>query len=125
MSQFTAMTRSFSRGAGSALKTMGLSGSPSSGTLARKGSKLRSQDGCEMHGSRPCPILEDSSMSNRKLKKKIVPKSAVSQRLILEVRLSKEGDATHSHYPTQALQNSTLFKDLEPRLRVSCNFTLC
>lgn len=91
MSQFSVMTRSLSRSAGSALKTMGLSSSPSGGPLARKTSRLRSQDG---------PTIVEHSLLEEK-GKNVVPKSESSQTLILE-----------------ALQSSTLFKDMEHELQV-------
>jgi len=66
MSQFSVMTRSLSRSAGSALKTMGLSASPSAGQLARKASIVEPS------------IPEENTKS-------VVPKSESSQALILEV----------------------------------------
>ena len=109
MSEFKALSRSFSR---NALKKMGLGGSssasPSGGSgdkgsaLSRRVSRRKSQDGRETHKNRPHAIQDsDVTSLDENFIKTVIPKKESAQAIILE-----------------ALQNSTLFKDMEHDQRV-------
>ena len=101
MSEFKALSRSFSR---NALKKMGLGGgsSTASPTVSRRASRRRSQDGALTHRNRPSPIVvADHALLDENFVKTVIPKKEGAQAIILE-----------------ALQNSTLFRDMEHDQRV-------
>ena len=100
MSEFKALSRSFSR---NALKKMGLGSAPNTRPeLGRRESRRKSQDGRENRAARPHAIADaDATALDEHFVKTVIPKKESAQAIILE-----------------ALQNSTLFKDMEHDQRV-------
>lgn len=89
MSEFKALSRSFSR---NALKKLGMGArSEASPSVTRRSSRRDSRDGRETHKNRPHPIVDsDHVLLDENFIKTVIPKKESAQAIILEVR-SEDG----------------------------------